>query len=75
MSSPTEFGTTQDQYVSQLVDANPEETAEWQQSLDSLISHAGPVRARYLMLNLLKRAHEQGIALPNLRLKIGRAHV
>ena len=60
--------TAQDQYVSQLVDANPEETAEWKQSLDSLISHAGPVRARYLMLNLLKRAHEQGIALPNLRL-------
>ncbi|MBU6253937.1 MAG: pyruvate dehydrogenase (acetyl-transferring), homodimeric type, partial [Acidobacteria bacterium] len=58
----------QDLHVDQLIDANPEETAEWHQSLDSLIKHAGPARARYLMLSLIKRAHEANIQLPNLRL-------
>ena len=58
----------QDLHVDQLIDANPDETAEWHQSLDSLIKHAGPARARYLMLSLIKRAHEANISLPNLRL-------
>ena len=58
----------QDLHVDQLIDANPDETAEWHQSLDSLIKHAGPARARYLMLSLIKRAHEANIQLPNLRL-------
>ena len=58
----------QDLHVDQLIDANPDETAEWHQSLYSLIKHAGPARARYLMLSLIKRAHEANIQLPNLRL-------
>jgi len=58
----------QDLHVDQLIDANPDETAEWHQSLDSLIKHGGPARARYLMLSLIKRAHEANISLPNLRL-------
>ncbi|MBM3711529.1 MAG: pyruvate dehydrogenase (acetyl-transferring), homodimeric type [Actinobacteria bacterium] len=58
----------QDLHVDQLIDANPDETAEWHQSLDSLIKYAGPARARYLMLSLIKRAHEANIQLPNLRL-------
>ncbi|NDD51908.1 MAG: pyruvate dehydrogenase (acetyl-transferring), homodimeric type [Actinobacteria bacterium] len=58
----------QDLHVDQLIDANPDETAEWHQSLDALIKHAGPARARYLMLSLIKRAHEANISLPNLRL-------
>ena len=58
----------QDLHVDQLIDANPDETAEWHQSLDSLIKHAGPARARYLMFSLIKRAHEANIQLPNLRL-------
>ena len=58
----------QDLHVDQLIDANPDETAEWHQSLDSLIKHAGSARARYLMLSLIKRAHEANIQLPNLRL-------
>lgn len=58
----------QDLHVDQLIDANPDETAEWHQSLDSLIKHGGPARTRYLMLSLIKRAHEANIQLPNLRL-------
>ncbi|NCW35414.1 MAG: pyruvate dehydrogenase (acetyl-transferring), homodimeric type, partial [Actinobacteria bacterium] len=64
---PREANPIQDLHVSQLVDTNPEETAEWHQSLDSLINYGGGTRARYLMLSLLKRAHEKNVALPNLR--------
>ena len=58
----------QDLHLSQLVDTNPEETAEWSQSFDALVKHAGPQRARFLMLSLLREAHEKGLDLPNLRL-------
>jgi pyruvate dehydrogenase E1 component len=56
-----------DQNVDQLVDTDPTETAEWQASFDAALEHAGPVRARYLMLKLLQRAHEKQIGLSNLR--------
>jgi len=57
----------QDLHLSQLVDTNPEETQEWLASLDALLKNAGPVRARYLMLSLLREAHDKDIGLPNLR--------
>jgi len=57
----------QDLHLSQLVDTNPEETQEWLASLDALLKNAGPVRARYLMLSLLREAHDKNIGLPNLR--------
>ena len=56
-----------DQNVDQLVDIDPTETAEWQASFDAALEHAGPVRARYLMLKLLQRAHEKHIGLSSLR--------
>ncbi|MFM8192947.1 MAG: pyruvate dehydrogenase (acetyl-transferring), homodimeric type, partial [Actinomycetota bacterium] len=65
--SQNEINSLQDLHVDQLIDTNPDETAEWHQSLDSLLQHAGPARARYLMLSLFKRAHEKNIDLPNLR--------
>ena len=52
---------------SQLVDIDPEETAEWRASLDAVLENAGPVRARYLMLSLLQRAAERNIGVPSLR--------
>ena len=55
-----------DHIIDQLVDTNPEETAEWHQSFDALVKHAGPTRARYIMLSLLKRAHEKSLAVPAL---------
>jgi pyruvate dehydrogenase E1 component len=58
---------TPDQNVDQLVDIDPTETAEWQASFDAALKHAGPVRARYLMLKLLQRAHEKQIGLSSLR--------
>ena len=58
---------TPDQNVDQLVDIDPTETAEWQASFDAALENAGPVRARYLMLKLLQRAHEKQIGLSSLR--------
>ncbi|MFF4777194.1 pyruvate dehydrogenase (acetyl-transferring), homodimeric type [Microtetraspora fusca] len=37
----------------QIPDADPEETAEWRESLEALVREAGPDRARYLMGRLL----------------------
>ncbi|MBU6243321.1 MAG: pyruvate dehydrogenase (acetyl-transferring), homodimeric type, partial [Acidobacteria bacterium] len=54
--------------IDALFDSNPEETAEWHQSFDALIKHAGPTRARYVMLSLLQHAHQKELQLPALRL-------
>ncbi len=58
---------TPDQVIGQLVDTDPAETAEWQASFDAALKSAGPVRARYLMLKLLQRAHEENIGISTLR--------
>ena len=51
----------------QYVDADPDETSEWTASLDQVIDAAGPYRARYLMLALLRRAAERNVGVPSLR--------
>ncbi|MEI9906838.1 MAG: pyruvate dehydrogenase (acetyl-transferring), homodimeric type [Actinomycetota bacterium] len=56
-----------DHVTDQLVDTDPDETAEWHASFDAALSHAGPVRARYLMLSLLQRAREKNVGMPYLR--------
>ena len=56
-----------DQIIDQLVDIDPTETAEWQASFDAALNSAGPVRARYLILKLLQRAHEKNIGVAALR--------
>jgi pyruvate dehydrogenase E1 component len=58
---------TPDHIVDQLVDIDPSETAEWKASFDAALANAGPVRARYLMLSLLKRAQEKNIGIAGLR--------
>ena len=63
----TEFDGFPDQIIDQLVDTDPSETAEWQASFDAALTAAGPVRARYLMLSLLRRAQEKNIGLSQLR--------
>ncbi|MCX4761418.1 pyruvate dehydrogenase (acetyl-transferring), homodimeric type [Streptomyces sp. NBC_01275] len=52
--------------LDQLPDRDPEETAEWQASLDAVTQAAGPHRAAYLMRRTLERAEGNGIALPKL---------
>ena len=52
--------------ASYLPDIDPDETSEWLESFDDLLSRSGPARARYLMLRLLERAGEQRVAIPAL---------
>jgi len=47
--------------VHQLPDTDPDETAEWLQSLDALVDIKGRARARYLLERLLERAHQSGV--------------
>ncbi len=51
----------------QYVDVDPDETGEWIDSFDALVANAGPYRARYIMLSLLRRAAEQNVGVPSLR--------
>ncbi|MEV0057372.1 pyruvate dehydrogenase (acetyl-transferring), homodimeric type [Saccharopolyspora shandongensis] len=55
-----------DGLASHLPDIDPQETEEWLQSFDSVLSANGQQRARYLMLRLLQRARESGVGVPSL---------
>ncbi|GAB3617049.1 pyruvate dehydrogenase (acetyl-transferring), homodimeric type [Okibacterium endophyticum] len=54
----------QDPYSVNNFDADPEETAEWQESLDQLVAVHGRGRAREIMLSLLKRSRELHLGVP-----------
>ena len=58
-----QFIDTPNNLIDQLVDLDPQETAEWKSSLDSLLKAAGPTRARYIMLSLLQHAQENKLGL------------
>ena len=51
----------------QLPDIDPEETQEWLESLDALLTEKGRQRARYVMLKLLERARANQVGVPALR--------
>ena len=63
MTDPTAIQPSE---LDQLPDRDPEETAEWQASLDAVTKAAGPHRAAYLMRRTLERAEAGGLALPKL---------
>ncbi|MCU1557057.1 MAG: aceE [Microbacteriaceae bacterium] len=54
----------QDPYSVNHTDRDPEETAEWQESLDELVAAQGHERAREIMLSLLKRSKELHLGVP-----------
>ena len=62
-----QFIDTPNNLIDQLVDLDPQETAEWKSSLDSLLKAAGPTRARYIMLSLLQHAQENKLGVGALR--------
>jgi pyruvate dehydrogenase E1 component len=62
-----QFIDTPNNLIDQLVDLDPQETAEWKASLDSLLLAAGPTRARYIMLSLLQHAQENKLGVGALR--------
>ena len=51
----------------QLPDIDPDETQDWIESFDAMVSERGRERARYVMLRLLERAREQQVGVPALR--------
>ena len=51
----------------QLPDIDPDETRDWVESFDQMISERGRDRARYVMLRLLERAREKQVGVPALR--------
>ncbi|MCL1799843.1 MAG: pyruvate dehydrogenase (acetyl-transferring), homodimeric type [Promicromonosporaceae bacterium] len=50
--------------LSAVPDIDPTETAEWVESFDGLVDDKGGPRARYIMLNLLRRARERNVSIP-----------
>ena len=64
--SDSNFSNIRDGVASYLRDSDPDETQEWMDSLDGLLSDAGPDRARYLMLRLLERASAKRVPMPPL---------
>lgn len=54
----------QDPYSQAPLDSDPEETDEWQQSLDELVDAKGHGRGREIMLSLLKRSKELHLGVP-----------
>jgi pyruvate dehydrogenase E1 component len=53
-----------DGFAQQLPDIDPAETAEWVDSLDSVIETRGKGRARFLLMKLLERSRELQVGLP-----------
>jgi pyruvate dehydrogenase E1 component len=54
-----------DPFTDQLPDADPEETQEWLEALDSVID-ASPARARFLMHRILHHARARQIGVPSM---------
>ena len=55
---------TFDAFLQQLPDADPDETAEWLESLDNLVATEGASRARYVIGKLLARAKRLQVGIP-----------
>jgi len=56
MALPPDLARTlADEFVHQLPDLDPEETREWQESLDAVAAERGAGRARFLVAKLLER--------------------
>ncbi|WP_092630536.1 pyruvate dehydrogenase (acetyl-transferring), homodimeric type [Actinopolyspora mzabensis] len=65
-NSPQRVRVIRNGLASHIPDIAPEETEEWLESFNSVLSVAGKQRARYLMLRLLQRAGETGVGVPSL---------
>ncbi|MGB7963974.1 MAG: pyruvate dehydrogenase (acetyl-transferring), homodimeric type, partial [Propionicimonas sp.] len=66
MASRDSVGPILNGLPTNLPDIDSEETAEWLDSLDSMIDEDGRHRARYVMLRLLERARDRHLGVPSL---------
>src|SRR5579864_9440991 len=55
-----------DEFKSQIPDSDPDETREWIDSLESVISAKGTERARFLLRSIIQHAHKNNVGLPSL---------
>ncbi len=55
-----------DNYISQYPDSDPAESREWLEALTQIIESEGPLRAQFLLEQVLARARELKVALPTL---------
>jgi len=60
-TTPVRPSPVSDEYV----DVDPQETAEWLESLESVLRTEGPERAQFLLDALMDRAQAAGIAVPS----------
>ncbi|MBA0050240.1 pyruvate dehydrogenase (acetyl-transferring), homodimeric type [Streptomyces sp. AJS327] len=64
MASPIPAPRTQPSEFDQFPDRDPQETAEWRESLDAVTEHAGPERAAYLLRRTAEHARDRGLDVP-----------
>ena len=50
--------------IPSAADADPLETAEWLESLRSVLQNQGPERVSFLLAELSEAAHREGVELP-----------
>ena len=50
--------------ISNRADSDPLETAEWLDSLQSVLENQGPERVSFLLSELSEAAHREGVELP-----------
>ncbi|WP_017794152.1 pyruvate dehydrogenase (acetyl-transferring), homodimeric type [Leucobacter salsicius] len=55
---------TQDPYAPDQDDVDPQETAEWRESLDAVVDERGPARGREIMTSMLARSRELHLGVP-----------
>ncbi|WP_449277407.1 pyruvate dehydrogenase (acetyl-transferring), homodimeric type [Leucobacter sp. GX24907] len=55
---------TEDPYAPDQDDLDPQETAEWKESLDAVVEERGPGRGREVMTSLLARSRELHLNVP-----------
>lgn len=54
----------EDPYSVDYVDSDPQETAEWQESLNELVDRRGAGRGREIMMSMLERSRELHLSVP-----------
>jgi pyruvate dehydrogenase E1 component len=50
--------------MDKILDADPLETTEWREALESVVAFEGPDRAHFLLDGLMQEARRQGAKVP-----------